>query len=191
VIVVKLGGSLAEAEGLQGWLAALEAGRGRAVAVPGGGTFADRVRAEQRRHGFSDRAAHRMALLAMEQYALMLADLATALVPCRTAAEIYAALAAGEVPVWLPTTMALADAAIPESWDMTSDSLAAWLARRLGAERLVLVKSVAAPAPLDAAALAGCGLVDPAFPRFFAGSGLALDWIGPGEEAPLARLLAA
>jgi dihydroneopterin aldolase len=191
VIVVKLGGSLAEAEGLRGWLAALEAGRGRAVAVPGGGAFADAVRAAQRRHGFSDRAAHGMALLAMEQYALMLADLAAALVPCRTVAEIRAALAAGAVPVWLPATMALADAAIPESWDVTSDSLAAWLARRLEAKRLVLVKSVAAPAPLDAAALAGRGLVDAAFPRFFAGAGLALDWVGPGEEVRLARLLAA
>lgn len=190
MIVVKLGGSLAEAQTLRGWLATFEAGRGRAVIVPGGGAFADTVRAEQRRQRFSDRAAHRMALLAMEQYALMLADLAAPVVPCRTLAEICAALASRGVPVWLPATMAIADASIPESWEVTSDSLAAWLGRRLEAARLVLVKSVALAAPLDVAALSARGMVDAAFPRFLAGSGLALDWVGPGEEARLGQLLA-
>jgi dihydroneopterin aldolase len=191
VIVVKLGGSLAEAESLSGWLAALDAGRGHAVVVPGGGAFADSVRVEQRRHKFSDSAAHRMALLAMEQYALMLADLAASLVPCRTLAEMRAAHRAFGVPVWLAATLALADAAIPENWDVTSDSLAAWLGRRLEATRLVLVKPVAAPASLDPATLAARGMVDRAFPRFLAGSGLAIDWVGPGEEERLRRLLAA
>jgi 5-(aminomethyl)-3-furanmethanol phosphate kinase len=191
VIVVKLGGSLAEAESLRGWLDALESGRGRAVVVPGGGVFADAVRGEQRQHGFSDRAAHGMALLAMEQYALMLADLAAALVPSRTLAEMRDALDAGAVPVWLPATMACADASIPPSWEVASDSLAAWLGRQLEAARLVLVKSVAAPAPLDAAVLAARGMVDRAFPSFLAESRLALDWVGPGEEERLARLLAA
>jgi aspartokinase-like uncharacterized kinase len=191
VIVVKLGGSLAEADALRGWLAALAAGGGRAVVVPGGGPFADAVRAAQRRHGFSDRAAHRMALLAMEQYALMLADLAPVLVPSRTLAEIRATLASGRVPVWMPATMLFGETAIPESWAVTADSLAAWFARRLEAVRLALVKSVAAPAPLDPAALAARGMVDAAFPRFVAGSGFALDWFGPGEEEGLRRLLAA
>ena len=31
-------------------------------------------------------------------------------------------------------------AALPETWELTSDSLAAWLAGALGAGRLVLVK---------------------------------------------------
>jgi 5-(aminomethyl)-3-furanmethanol phosphate kinase len=191
VIVLKLGGSLAEGSALPRWLAALAAGRGRAVVVPGGGAFADTVREQQRRHGFSDRAAHRMGLLAMEQFALMLADLLPCLAPCGTEEEVRAALAGDALPVWLPSRMALADAAIPESWDVTSDSLAAWLARRLGAARLVLVKSVAAPRPLEAEALAAEGKVDPVFPRFLAEAGAALDWVGPGEEDRLHRLLAA
>jgi dihydroneopterin aldolase len=132
-----------------------------------------------------------MGLLAMVQYALMLADRLPCLVPCRTEEEIRAALGAGAVPVWLPYEMAVADSAIPESWDVTSDSLAAWLARRLGAARLVLVKSVAAPKPLDAATLAADGKVDAAFPRFLAAAGATLDWIGPGDEDRLHRLLAA
>jgi hypothetical protein len=73
---------------------------------------------------------------------------------------------------------------------MTSDSLAAWLARRLGAARLILVKSTAAPRPLDPAMLAERGLVDQLFPRFFDAAKPALDWVGPGEEDRLADLLA-
>src|SRR5882757_2855389 len=74
MIVLKLGGSLASSGGLTACLAALGTLRGEIVVVPGGGFFADAVRAAQPRFGFSDRAAHHMAILAMEQYALLLVD---------------------------------------------------------------------------------------------------------------------
>jgi 5-(aminomethyl)-3-furanmethanol phosphate kinase len=191
MIVLKLGGSLASSGGLPACLAALAALRGDVVVVPGGGVFADAVREAQPCFGFSDRAAHHMAILAMEQYALMLVDRLPRLKPCVSIEEMRRATASGHPAIWLPTTLALADPTIPQSWDVTSDSLAAWLARRLGAERLVLVKAVAAPRPLDVASLAARGLVDKAFPAFFAGAGLTLDWIGPGEEGFLAERLAA
>jgi 5-(aminomethyl)-3-furanmethanol phosphate kinase len=191
MMVLKLGGSLAKSGGLPACLAALAAPRGEVVVVPGGGVFADAVRAAQPRFGFSDRAAHHMALLAMEQYALVLVDRLPRLRPCRTVEEMREAARAGDPAIWLPTTLALADPAIPQSWEVTSDSLAAWLARRLGAARLVLVKSLAAPRPIDVAMLAACGMVDAAFPSFLAGAGIALDWIGPGEEEFLAERLAA
>jgi aspartokinase-like uncharacterized kinase len=130
-----------------------------------------------------------MALLAMEQYALFLAE-RLGLVPAAGDDEIAAALAEGRVPVWLPSRMALGDPALPESWDVTSDSLALRLAQRLGARRLALVKSVPAPEPFDPAALARADLVDRAFPRLFAAGPLALDWIGPGEATRLRLLLA-
>ena len=65
--------------------------------VAGGGVFADAVRSAQQRFTFSDAAAHAMALLAMEQYAALLADLDPALRRCADAGEIRAALAAGSV----------------------------------------------------------------------------------------------
>ncbi len=191
MIVVKIGGSLGKADALRSWLAALARGRGRVVVVPGGGAFADGVREEQRRLGFSDRAAHRMALLAMEQYALVLADLQPVLVPCATTDEMREALRREAVPVWLPSMMALADPAIAESWDVTSDSLAAWLAGRIHARRLVLMKSMPAPAALVPQVLADLGAVDRAFPEFLAAADVALEWVGPGDEDRLARLIAA
>jgi len=191
-VVVKLGGSLAEAGTLDAWLATvLDHGGGRAVIVPGGGVFADAVRAAQQRERFSDRAAHRMAVLAMEQYAWLLHDRAPALAPCAGMAPMRAALAAGRVALWLPFAVVSADPAIAESWDVTSDSLAAWLAARLDAAALVLIKS--APVPPSAttpAELGAQGLVDAAFPGFAAAARCPVICCGPGETARLAAALA-
>ncbi len=189
MIVAKLGGSVAKGQTLRDSLAVLARGGGRLVVVPGGGAFADVVRQQQAHLRFSDRAAHRMAILAMEQYAWAIADMRPELVPCARESSMRDALARGLIPVWLPSEMALADADVPESWEVTSDSLSAWLAGRLGARRLVLVKSASAPQPLDPELLAARGLVDRFFPRFLDGAQLTLDWIGPGEEDRLADLL--
>ena len=46
---------------------------------------------------------------------------------------------------------------IPESWDVTSDSLAVWLARKLGVPRVLLVKSAALPAGTASVGRSGRG----------------------------------
>lgn len=167
--VVKLGGSLAGGAELAGWLDALAAGGGGIVLVPGGGPFADAVRATQRRWPFGDATAHHLALLAMEQYGLMLAGLQPALRPAASATAIRRLLAEGRVPVWLPVRMTLARPEIPASWDVTSDSLAAWLAGHLRADGLILVKSVSVAAGSTVEELAGRGVVDPLLPAFLGG----------------------
>ena len=185
--VVKLGGSHAFAPHLKEWIDAIAAQAGNIVVVPGGGPFADAVRDAQPRIGFDDAAAHRMALLAMEQYGCALASLSGALVLADSTAAIGRAVKAAKVPVWLPTRMALAAREIPWSWDVTSDSLAAWLAGRLGARRLVLVKHVTpAEKSVSTKDLAVRGIVDPAFPRFLAASGAAAFMLGPMDHANFA-----
>jgi aspartokinase-like uncharacterized kinase len=162
--VVKLGGSLARSPDLPSWLRAL-AGRPGLVLVPGGGPFADQVRAAQAHWGFPDAAAHEMALLAMEQYGRMLCALQSGLRPAASAAELRDASPA--TPVWMPTRMVMADPEMEHCWDVTSDSLAAWLCRRLGAEGLLLVKSApAARLAGDRQSLSAQGIVDLAFPRY-------------------------
>jgi len=166
-----------------------EAG-GTAVIVPGGGPFADQVRATQRRSRFDDAAAHHMALLAMEQYGRMLAGLHAALRPAASLREITRARRAGAVAVWMPTRMVLDAPQIPASWDITSDSLAAWLAGRLAADRLVLVKSVAlADAAAMATTLSRRGVVDRAFPGYMAHSAHEVWCIDDSRSADLARAL--
>jgi aspartokinase-like uncharacterized kinase len=161
--VVKLGGSLHEAPALRPRLAELATIPGPArIVVPGGGPFADTVRALQPRLGFDELAAHRMAILAMQQFGLAL----QALEPRLSLAESEAELRAARAAVWLPWALAGLEPGIAASWAVTSDSLAAWLAARLGAERLILVKSAPiAPGEATAEALAAAGLVDAAFPE--------------------------
>jgi aspartokinase-like uncharacterized kinase len=188
--VVKLGGSLSDAVSLPTWLEALAGLAGRVVLVPGGGPFADQVRVAQRRWRFDDGTAHRMALLAMEQYGLVLAALHPALRPARSAREIRSLRRGGHVPVWLPTGMALGRPEIAESWDVTSDSLAAWLAARIGLRRLVLVKSAAVPEDAPAAALVECGLVDPVLPAMLRAGRVAGWCIGAGAAGAFGAALA-
>jgi 5-(aminomethyl)-3-furanmethanol phosphate kinase len=185
--VVKLGGSYAFSSNLKNWIDAIAAGAGRVVLAPGGGPFADAVRMAQARMGFDDRAAHRMALLAMDQYCYALANLRSELKLVASATAIRRVLLDGGVPVWSATRMVCAAKDIPWSWEVTSDSLAAWLAGRIGAKRVLLVKHVEPPAgPLRAHELVANGIVDQAFPRFLRASGAEGFIAGPAEYAAAA-----
>jgi dihydroneopterin aldolase len=181
--VVKLGGSFALSPHLREWIAAIATRAGRIVIVPGGGPFADVVRIAQAPMGFDDRAAHRMGLLAMEQYGHAIASLDEWLSPADSLESIHRNLADGKVPVWLPAGMVSADASIPPSWDVTSDSLAAWLAGKIGAKRLVLVKHVEATEnAVRAADLTARGIIDKAFVDFLVASGVPAFIHGPKEH---------
>jgi dihydroneopterin aldolase len=188
--VIKLGGSFAFSADLRDWIAAITRCTGRAVIVPGGGPFADAVRAAQAQMGFDDRAAHRMALLAMEQYGCAIKSRHEALSLADSLDSIGRGLAAGQVPVWLPTPMALGAADIPQSWDVTSDSLAAWLAGKIGAERLVLVKQTEpAHGTACVADLAERDIVDRAFANFLIASGVPAFILGPKDHVAVGRSL--
>jgi 5-(aminomethyl)-3-furanmethanol phosphate kinase len=186
--VVKLGGSFAFSADLGDWIAAITGCAGRAVIVPGGGPFADVVRAAQAQMGFDDRAAHRMALLAMEQYGCAIKSLHEAMSFADSLDSIRRSLADAHVPVWLPTRMALGATEIPHCWDVTSDSLAAWLAGQIGAERLLLIKHIElARGTVRAADLAARGIVDKAFADFLAASGVPAFILGPSDHAAVGR----
>ena len=167
-LVLKIGGSLAEGEHLRAWLKlAADHGEQAIVLVPGGGPFADQVRRAQRKLGFGDGPAHRMALLAMEQYAIAMAAMEPRLCMASSPNTIERALIRKEAVAWRPSAMAVGRPDLPEGWDLTSDSLACWLAEELCARRLVLVKSTEPPGnDRGAEALAEAGYVDAAFPGF-------------------------
>ncbi|PNG26123.1 uridylate kinase [Methylocella silvestris] len=185
-IVAKLGGSLAGSPQRDAWLAALCASTRRLILVTGGGPFAGAVRAAQKGMGFDEATAHRLALLAMEQYAIIVAARQDRFALAATRDDIAAALARNRIPVWLPSTMVLAAAEIPPSWDMTSDSLAAWLAGELAAREILLIKSRDVGALASARGLAEDGVVDPLFPHFAAQSRACVFIAGP-QALPGAR----
>jgi dihydroneopterin aldolase len=137
--------------------------------------------------GFDDRAAHEMAVLAMDQYGCALAHHGVPLRRAASAAAIRNVLRAGGVPVWSPAQMVRGERDIPWCWDVTSDSLAAWLAGRLGAKRVVLVKHAeVAAGPLRADDLVAGGILDPAFPRFLRASGAEASIAGPAGHSKAA-----
>lgn len=140
--VIKLGGSLLGSPELLKWLEVLTRyGDGKIVIVPGGGIFADAVRESQKLSNSSDAVAHKMAVMAMDQYAVLMTGLNPALVTAESELEIAERGWQHRTVVWMPSKMVCADETIPATWQVTSDSLAAWLASRLNAQQLILVKS--------------------------------------------------
>jgi len=185
--IVKLGGSHANGPHIKDWLAAIAAEAGAIAIVPGGGPFADAVRSAQASMGYDDSAAHAMALMAMAQFGRALQSLNPALRMTASRSAISRALKDGKVPVWSPETMARA-AALPETWALTSDSLAAWLAGALGAGCLVLVKHGRFEVPaVDVRDLVARGVVDPLFPRYLKESAARAWLAGPTDSARLAE----
>lgn len=166
--VVKIGGSLASDEFLACWLDSLSCyGGGEVVIVPGGGPFAEQARISQQFWHIDDSAVHVMALLGMDQYGLMMSGIRNDLVPVESETDIFRVLKNAGVPIWLPTFMVTREENIEHSWDVTSDSLAAWLASKIGAKRLLLVKSVnLGERKISAEELSRQGIVDMAFPDY-------------------------
>jgi 5-(aminomethyl)-3-furanmethanol phosphate kinase len=141
--VVKLGGGvLARLEHFDAALGAIGAAASvrSLLIVPGGGPFADTVRDVDQRLGLSDEAAHWMAVLAMDQYAHLIAAKLPRAVVVEDPREIATVLGTRRIPVLAPSRWLRETDPLPHSWDVTSDSIAAWIAGRLGARRLVLVK---------------------------------------------------
>ena len=166
--VIKIGGSLQDSEYLQPWLeAVVEHGGGRAAVVPGGGRFADEVRQRQQLEGFDDDEAHERALRAMDQFASCICDYSPRLVPAQSRQAIRTIQNNNHVSVWLPGGMVCGNPALPASWDVTSDSLALWLAQQLSADGLLLVKSASVDDISRPEGLAGAGIIDAYFPELY------------------------
>lgn len=177
IVVIKLGGSLSYSDVLVNCLNAVEKDyQGRAVIiVPGGGAFADQVRLAQQHWQFDDNTAHHMAILAMQQMALMFNGLKSDFAIAHTVAAIQEQLSRQAIVIWSPDSTELDNAGIRASWDITSDSLAAWLAKALSASELILVKSIAIDSQLSLRQLTEQGIVDKAFGDFVAQADFKID----------------
>ena len=168
MIVVKLGGSLSKADTLVNCLNKLEQNYidSAVVIVPGGGAFADQVRVAQQHWQFDDATAHKMAILAMQQMALLIKGLKSNFSIAYSVTDILKQAAQQKIVIWSPDIVELDNAAIKASWDISSDSLAAWLAGRLSARELVLVKSALIDKRLNLQQLTESGIIDQGFCDF-------------------------
>ncbi len=142
--VLKVGGSLSRGQNLAALCQTIGrlGSHHRLLIVPGGGNFADAVRDHYRRYHLSETTAHRMALLAMDQYGWLLGDLIPEGVVVRDVLAAREAAARGRASILLAATLVIEADPLPHSWQVTSDSIAAWIAGLVGAARLVLLKDV-------------------------------------------------
>jgi aspartokinase-like uncharacterized kinase len=143
--VIKIGGSLAQTskalQALGEELSSL-AKTHRIVVVPGGGKLADAVREMDAKFHLPAALSHRMAILAMDQYGLMLSNIIPGASTVETLSDVRRIARQGRVPVLLPSKHLSQNDPFEPSWDVTSDSITAYFATKLASEKAVLATDV-------------------------------------------------
>ena len=140
--VIKIGGSLYDSSCLGDWLHAIsECKSQKIIIVPGGGPFSDLIREVDYQFNIDQGLAHNMAVLAMQQYGYLMKSLCHSLTLVDTQNKINECWSNRNVAIWEPFDMVRENCDLEKSWDITSDSLAAWLAKILSADQLLFIKS--------------------------------------------------
>jgi 5-(aminomethyl)-3-furanmethanol phosphate kinase len=145
ITVIKFGGSLSQhPQQLKALCCTLSdiSKKHRLIIIPGGGEFADTVRDLDERFALSVQASHKMAILAMDQYGYLLADSIGNSCLIDRLGNAKEALDSGKLPIFLPSTYFASNDPLPNSWDITSDSIAAHIAGQLEASKIVLITNV-------------------------------------------------
>jgi aspartokinase-like uncharacterized kinase len=164
--VVKVGGSLFDLPDLgprlRNWIAGLS--RPDVLLVPGGGSAAEVIRDLDRRHGLGEETAHWLALRAMSLNAHILAGLLPGSRVVESVREPHAGAAILDAYAFCRADEHDHPAqALPHSWAVTSDSVAARVAVAARARELILLKSVTIPPSFGWVEAARSGYVDTAF----------------------------
>ena len=170
IVVIKVGGSLLDWPELPGRLTTYLNGHGgdRVVLLVGGGRFVDVLRDLDARHSLGEVRSHALALRALDLTAHVLAGIVPGLEVVEDLDGLPPVWSTHRVPVLAPRRFLDDDRSpdpLPHAWTTTSDAIAARLAVRLGAARLVLLKSAPPPPGAGLREVAHIGLVDPEFPR--------------------------
>jgi aspartokinase-like uncharacterized kinase len=142
--VIKVGGSLAEHPAdlrklcqMLGTIAQTH----RVLVVPGGGKFADTVREFDKAYNLSNTISHKMAVLAMDQFGLLLSHITPNSHVSYSIKEMEKSVT-GMLPILLPSRFVFRKDPLEHSWNVTSDTITAYIASVLHARKLILVTDV-------------------------------------------------
>jgi aspartokinase-like uncharacterized kinase len=178
-LVLKIGGSLLDLPDLGPRLERLleKTAAGSLALVAGGGELVEVVRRWHQHGLLGDAQAHHLAMRALDVTALRLTQLLPRSRLCSSPADAADAWRDGlcavvqpqrwfeQSPGWFIGPPWLPQGLLPESWAVTSDTLAACVAIDLHAAKLLLAKSIPAPSSFVWHELAERGLVDHCFAR--------------------------
>lgn len=170
--VVKVGGSLFDLPDLgaciQAWLRQEKTAKN--IFVAGGGELAEFIRRQHQLSPLDESRAHWLCIEAMQMMSHILHQRLLGSVLCQHLSEMRKAKARlniarlGESFYILQHPPGNSEIMLHESWEVTSDSIAARLAICLGADELVLLKS-ADPPTGDLQELSDLGYIDKFFPK--------------------------
>jgi len=200
VVVYKLGGSLLLLPDLPRRIAHIPDWfpGSRPLIVVGGGQTADVVREWDRIHHLGDERAHQLALSSLRLNEMLLVELVENARRVCSRDEVDRAWADNRLPVlstddFLRANEASSNIPLPHNWNVTSDSIAAWVALEWPADKLVLLKSRPVPTGFPAVECPGLAVeadlspVDAYFaqltPRL-----AEVDWVNLRDESPQPRL---
>jgi aspartokinase-like uncharacterized kinase len=177
-LVVKVGGSLFDwpefPEQLRAFLHSLDSEP--ILLVPGGGKLAEVIREYDALFQLGEETSH---WLAIETLSLQ-AQILNCLLPEWEIIEQLSELKSRAILNPLPLMRAeeRQPNPLPHCWDVTSDSLALRVAQRLGAQRLILLKSVSLPETVsDWSRASELGLVDRHFPNLLRQGSCSVEWV--------------
>ena len=143
--VIKIGGSLAEEPKVLRKLCLKLSKLAKEYAVifvPGGGRFADVVRDFNKLYISSNPVSHKMAILAMDQFGLLLSDIMPDSDVFRRLENVKTKSKTNNSLIFLPSTLMFEQNPLENSWAVTSDSIAAYVAEQVNAKKLILVTNV-------------------------------------------------
>lgn len=140
-VIIKFGGSLIEkSRGIIRFLGDYAEEKSLTIIlIPGGGPFAEAVKNISEDMSISENTAHWMAVLAMHQYGLFLASREIEIPSVESVDEIDGA---GSMCILLPYKILKADDWLPHTWDVTSDTIAAFAANKLGEKSFIKLTDV-------------------------------------------------
>jgi len=144
-VIIKLGGSLLEkSRDIIHSLRDYVEEKNRAltiILIPGGGPFAEVVRnlSGDIHIQISEDAAHWMAVFAMHQYGIFLASGEIEIPLVESVDEIDKA---GPICILLPYKILKAANCLPHTWDVTSDTIAAFVANKIGEKTFIKLTDV-------------------------------------------------
>lgn len=112
------------------------------VLVPGGSKFAEVAREMDSKFKLSNETSHKIAILGMDQFGLILNDLIQNSKIIYQPDEYEKVLNLKKIPIFLPSKFFFEIDPLENTWKVTSDSIALYLAKQLRIKRVIIITDV-------------------------------------------------